>query len=407
MRMLGPTIREQEEALDPSVVERSPRSRRRLHMTLQGKGGIGKSHVARLLCEYFAGPKGPPTAYDMDAQNSSLAAIKPLGAMSVKVRGERADGSSGQIQTEALDEVNDLILADDTRDIVVDTGSWMYGHMLAFLEKSDIPDHLAAVNRDMWLHLIACGGAMQTDTMGDIARLINRWAGVANILLWDNEINGRVVAGKDRNLRGLTNTRIYQEEWKHRTKGVIRLAKPDDMFATDVASVLAAGETFHSVAADHNTSVSKRSRILRVFNGIADQLDVVFAPSALRARPVPDDAMLRLSEARLATSAETHVDDPEAVPRAAAAPDSDESQAVSDSLSDNAQPPQEDASMYANKTTPTPATSLPDDDSLGMTAQERQYQAGMAGELDGEFADMNDEVDPASAGEFATEVDDD
>ena len=205
-----PTTREQEEALDPQVETRH-QPKLRMHLTLQAKGGIGKSHVARILCEYFAGV----LAFDMDELNKTLSAIPSFGAALVRSSESHVAMSAGGVRVEALDEMWSEIMVSDVGNVVVDSGSWMYTALLSFMEESDGVELLRAAKREVWFHLIACGGNMQQETLADIDRLIDRWRGQVKILLWDNDYHGEIVAGsRESREKGLLNTRIYREKWK-------------------------------------------------------------------------------------------------------------------------------------------------------------------------------------------------
>ena len=308
MAQATPTLAEQEDAVDESVDTKTVRGNRRCHMTLQAKGGIGKSHVARLLCEYFA----EAGAYDLDVQNKTLSKIKPLNASVVKVTGSDVTGTTSQVDVDALDQLVNLIVQSDDHDIVLDTGNWMYGHMLDFLETSNIIHWLNVVKREVWFHLIACGGPMQTETMSDIERLVDRWAGRVRILLWDNEYHGPIQGAHG---NGLIETDTYQKQWKNRVVGVVKLTMPKLLFQNDVKSVQASNSTYQAVIGDPSWPVSKRSRIHKVWLGIQTQLDAYFASDRFRAPSIPTEAVQELSAARQQATADVHEYDPSAMPQ--------------------------------------------------------------------------------------------
>ena len=57
--------------------------RRRVHLVLQGKGGIGKSLAASYLVQYHRHIGKPVKAFDADPVNASLAAMPGLRAQPV------------------------------------------------------------------------------------------------------------------------------------------------------------------------------------------------------------------------------------------------------------------------------------------------------------------------------------
>ncbi len=60
-----------------------PSSKTPVHMTLCGKGGVGKSVIARMLTEYLTDRFEPPLAFDTDPVNASFAAVEAFGVRRV------------------------------------------------------------------------------------------------------------------------------------------------------------------------------------------------------------------------------------------------------------------------------------------------------------------------------------
>ena len=308
-----PTLAEQEDALDPSVTpaatgRRARPKRRSVHLTLQSKGGIGKSYVARILCEYLTA-----AAYDLDPNNETLYRIRGLGA-SLVCPVDSAVGPApsdlAKIDATVLDEMIDRIVAGDAQHVVVDTGSWLYALLDDYLERSNIVGILEGVGYEPWLHLVVCGGGQQQETMQDADRLIDRWASEMNVLLWENEHFGPVVAGPERRHAAVDETKIWQDKWQSRVRGRILLGRQGQMYANDVASLLGEGLMFRTVV-DHDVQLAKRERIRRVWQAVADQLDAHFAPTRLAGRKPSRGALAQLRGIR-ERAAELHPDDPDA-----------------------------------------------------------------------------------------------
>lgn len=296
-----PTIVQQEDGLDDSVETRK-RPKRRVHMTLQSKGGIGKSHVARILCEYFSEAE----AFDLDDQNQTLSGIEALQASLVETGG----AGSATIKVEALDELWSRLVESDANNIVIDSAAHIYMPLLYFMEDSDATEILRSCGFETWFHLIACGGTEQKETLKDIDRLIDRWGARVHFLLWDNDYHGPIIAGDDRSERGLVNTVVYKTRWANRVDGVVQLERPQSLYQRDVEQVLAAGATFREIAENDVTPITRRSRLLRVWKAIASQLDVYYNKDAVKGEPITAAAMQQLGDARQRAESETHPDDP-------------------------------------------------------------------------------------------------
>ena len=260
-----PTIREQEEGING-----------KLHVTPQTSGGIGKSYVSRILCEYFTNSR----AYDLDGLSPTLHGIKVFQASVAPVI---ADGDRPTINVKApFDWLRSKLVADeDAWDIVVDSPAWLNLSLREFLERSDVADLLLRQNRELWLHLIACGGSAQQATLADLDSLVQGWSGRAKILLWDNEYHGEVVDGADKTKRGLINTDTYRERWHDHVQGIVKLRRPEGFFRHAIEKVLADHTTFVQAIDDPDRSVTSKSRVFRVWSEIDRQLDAIYNTSAV------------------------------------------------------------------------------------------------------------------------------
>jgi cellulose biosynthesis protein BcsQ len=102
---------------------------KRVHLVLQGKGGVGKTLVASLLAQYLTEAGGSVRCYDTDPVNSSFAAITALGAKPVDL----LDGE--QINSLEIDRlVNEWIGGQG--DIIVDNGAAGFVPMSKYLIKT-------------------------------------------------------------------------------------------------------------------------------------------------------------------------------------------------------------------------------------------------------------------------------
>src|SRR6267143_4342052 len=87
-----------------------------VHLSLQGKGGVGKSLVASVLSQYFVAKDRALHAVDADPVNQTLAEYRALGVERLNLL---KDGSVDQRQFDTLME---RILT-ETGTFVVETGA--------------------------------------------------------------------------------------------------------------------------------------------------------------------------------------------------------------------------------------------------------------------------------------------
>ena len=105
--------------------------RRRIHLVLQGKGGIGKSLAASYLVQYHRHIGKPVKAFDADPVNASLAAMPGLGAQPVALVVDDA------IDVKAADQFIEMLLTYD-EDVVIDSGAASFLPLSSYLIDTEI-----------------------------------------------------------------------------------------------------------------------------------------------------------------------------------------------------------------------------------------------------------------------------
>jgi hypothetical protein len=89
-----------------------------IHLTLQGKGGVGKSLVASVLAQYLREIGKEVRCIDTDPVNRTFAQYTALGADRLNLRDEH-----NRIEQRAFDSLIERFLTEDTATFVVDNGA--------------------------------------------------------------------------------------------------------------------------------------------------------------------------------------------------------------------------------------------------------------------------------------------
>ena len=89
-----------------------------IHLTLQGKGGVGKSLIASVLAQYFLRKGVAVRCVDTDPVNRALAQYSALGADWLSLRDEH-----NRIDQRAFDGLMERFLTEDGATFVVDNGA--------------------------------------------------------------------------------------------------------------------------------------------------------------------------------------------------------------------------------------------------------------------------------------------
>jgi len=89
-----------------------------IHMTLQGKGGVGKSLVAAVLAQYLKNAGRDVRCIDTDPVNRTFAQYNVLAADRLQLRDEH-----NRIDQRSFDRLMERFLLEDGATFVVDSGA--------------------------------------------------------------------------------------------------------------------------------------------------------------------------------------------------------------------------------------------------------------------------------------------
>ena len=238
---------------------------RALHIIMQGKGGVGKSTVARFLAEFLLDHGAPPTCFDLDAVNPSFSAVKALKATASDIM----DGDL--IDPRKFDAVVEAVLG--TSDaVVIDCGASTFNPMLAYIDEIDLFAVLGDAGFNVHLHTVISGGADLQDTVQGFATLAKRFGGAAQLVVWLNPKNGPIeMAGKP-----FEKWPVTRDNHEH-LKGFVSLpVLGPRTAAVDLTEMLSKGLIFgEAIAGESPLPVMARHRLRRVRDTIFSDIDTV------------------------------------------------------------------------------------------------------------------------------------
>lgn len=241
-----------------------PATTRRVHLTLQGKGGVGKSFVSALIAQFYRANGRPITCLDTDPVNATFSGYAALGA-------DRVDLLEGsKVSERRFDQMMERLLAEDT-DFVVDNGAASFIPLSNYLIENQAVELLAQSGRQVVVHTVVTGGQALRDTLSGFASLAEQLPREASLVVWLNEFFGDIAM----NGRGFEAMRAY-ETHRDRVAGIVRIPRQtSDTFGRDVEQMLDRKLTFEEVAASPDFGLMARQRLAMVRRAIFDQLQHV------------------------------------------------------------------------------------------------------------------------------------
>src|SRR5215831_8150114 len=155
-----------------------------IHLSLQGKGGVGKSLVASILAQYFIHRGTTIRCIDTDPVNQTFAQYKRLPVERVKLI---RDGGIDQRGFDALMET--LLTSEGV--FVVDNGASTFVPLWNYFLENNTLELLRNSGRGVYVHSIVTGGQAMDDTLEGFRQLAETTTDQM-FVVWINEYFGRV-----------------------------------------------------------------------------------------------------------------------------------------------------------------------------------------------------------------------
>jgi len=236
----------------------------KIHMVLQGKGGVGKSMVSALIAQYKQENNEPVLCVDTDPVNSTL---KGYSALDVKLLPILAENRIDARQFDILI----ANIADTQCDVVVDNGASSFIALSDYLISNSSSSLITELGHELIIHTIITGGQALPDTIQGFNNLINGFTQNTKFVVWLNPFWG-VVEDQGQNFYAMN---AYQQN-KHVISAVIELPKLQaDTFGRDFSDMLQARKTFAQSINDSSLTIMVRHRL----KNIRDQIFSAIAKS--------------------------------------------------------------------------------------------------------------------------------
>ena len=234
-----------------------------IHLTLQGKGGVGKSLVASILAQYLRDKGREVRCIDTDPVNRTFAQYGALGADRLNLRDEH-----NRIEQRAFDSLMERFLTEENATFVVDNGASTFLPLWHYLLENSALDYLRRNGRRVYVHTVITGGQALLDTLNGFHELAQTTE-ERNIVVWVNEYFGRVEAeGKK-----FSEMSAYRENSDKVCGAVIFTKRNQDTFGRDVEDMISAKLTFQEAITTARMTIMAKQRLKLVQRDLFEQLD--------------------------------------------------------------------------------------------------------------------------------------
>ena len=234
-----------------------------VHLSLQGKGGVGKSLVASILVQYFRARGSHVIAVDTDPVNHTLAQYKQLTVDSLDLL---RDGGVDQRKFDVLMER----LLTECGVFVVDSGAATFIPLWFYMLENNVIDALQKAGRRIVVHSVVTGGQALADTLSGFTQVAATCPD-RNVVVWLNEYFGPV----RQEGAAFADMAVYKKNEEKVLGSVVLIRRNQETFGRDIEEMIAAKITFDQALRSSEFSIMAKQRLRIVKDDLFEQLDAL------------------------------------------------------------------------------------------------------------------------------------
>ncbi len=233
----------------------------KIHIILQGKGGVGKSLIAAVLAQYKTSKGQNPLCIDTDPVNATFNGFKALNVQRLQIM----DGD--EINSRKFDTLVELI-APSTDDVIIDNGASSFVPLSHYLLSNQVPALLKDMGHELIVHTVITGSQAMDDTINGFATIVNSFS-ENEIVVWLNPYWGVI----EHEGKGFEQMKIYTTN-KSRVSAIIKIPDlKEETYGRDLSDMLQERLTFDEAIANPALTIMTRQRLKIVKTQLFDQLN--------------------------------------------------------------------------------------------------------------------------------------
>lgn len=234
----------------------------KIHMVLQGKGGVGKSMIAATIAQYKAASGHTPLCIDTDPVNATFEGYKALNVRRLNIL------EGDEINTRNFDALVELI-ASTKDDVIIDNGASSFVPLSHYLISNEVPAVLKDMGHELVVHTVITGGQALLDTVNGFAQLASQFPAECLFAVWLNPYWGPI----EHEGKGFEQMKAYTAN-KGRVSAIIRVPQlKEETYGRDFAEMLQARLTFDEALAMDSLTIMSRQRLKIVKTQLFGQIE--------------------------------------------------------------------------------------------------------------------------------------
>ena len=232
-----------------------------IHMSLQGKGGVGKSLIASILAQYFHFTGREVECIDTDPVNRTFSQYKAVNASRLELL------RNGNIDPRGFDVLMERLLTED-RTFVIDNGASTFLPLWSYVIENRVMEILRTSGKRLYVHTVITGGQALLDTVNGF-RSLAQSTDERNVVVWVNEYFGRV----ERDGKRFSDMAAFTENADKVFGSVHITERNHDTFGRDVEEVISKKLTFEEAIREGSFSLMAKQRLKVVQRDLFEQFE--------------------------------------------------------------------------------------------------------------------------------------
>lgn len=245
--------------VEPS--DRTPRGI--VHLSLQGKGGVGKSLVASIVAQYYGYRGAEVQCIDTDPVNQTLSQYRALKAQHLKLL------TNGNVDQRGFDQLMERLLTEEGV-FVVDSGASTFIPLWSYILENKVLELLLNAGRLLYVHTVITGGQALADTLKGFGSLAESTS-QRNLVVWINEYFGRV----EREGKQFVDMTVYKNNAEKIFGWVLLAKRHQDTFGRDFEELISQKLTMQEGIVEGSFSLMSKQRIQMIQREVFQQLDAL------------------------------------------------------------------------------------------------------------------------------------
>lgn len=229
----------------------------KIHMILQGKGGVGKSFISSAIAQYKITKSQKPICIDTDPVNQTFTGYQALDVRKLDIM----DGD--EINPRNFDMLIEWI-ANTKDDVIIDNGASTFVPLSHYMLSNEVPELLSTMGHELVIHTVVTGGQALLDTISGFSQLAKQFPEPSIFIVWLNQYWGAI----EHEGRGFEQLKAYKDN-KDRVSSIVTIPQlKEETFGRDLSEMLQDRLTFDEALQNEALTIMTRQR-LKIFR---DQL---------------------------------------------------------------------------------------------------------------------------------------